>query len=88
VDHGVVAARHRVGRAGVGEAALDVSGRARVGALEDGRPEVGRRHVVARGEKGVDGDTADLAPASSHEDAHGAQPSAGADFDIRRVDGR
>ena len=43
VDHRVVAAHDREGRAGVGEVGLHVRGLAGVGALEHGRPEVGRR---------------------------------------------
>ena len=75
VDHRVVAAHDREGRAGVGEVGLHVRGLSGVGALEDRRPEVGRGHVVAGGEQGVDGRAADLAAAAGDEDAHGAQPS-------------
>ena len=44
-----------------------------VRALEHGRPEIGRGHVVPGREQGVDGGAADLAAAAGHEDAHGAQ---------------
>ena len=61
VDHRVVAAHDREGRARVGQVGLHVRGLSRVGALEDGRSEVGRCHVVPGREQGVDGGAADLA---------------------------
>ena len=43
-----------------------------IGPLEDGRPEIGRGHVVPGREQGVGGRAADLAAGAGDEDAHGA----------------
>ena len=75
VDHGVMAAHDREGVARIGQVGLCVRGLPGVGALEHGRAEVGRRHVVPGGQQGVDGGAPHLAAGAGHEDAHGAQPT-------------